>query len=545
MMKFAPRHLRRYKDVALLFSRYGSGALIDQTGFTDDGNNDEQTGSGHDLAADLENMGPTFVKIGQLLSTRGDLLPPAHLKALARLQDHVEPVPYEEIERVIQSELGVRVSKAFESFDTSPLAAASLGQVHLATLHGGRKVAVKVQRPGIRQDIVDDLDSLQQIAEFLDDHTDFGRTYEIGRLVDQFRSSLLRELDYQREASQLAELRNNLRDFSRLKVPKVVDDYTTHRVLTMDYLPGTKITSLSGAVLTDLDGDVLAEEFFRAYLRQILIDGFFHADPHPGNLLLTHDRDIAILDLGMVGRIQQRMRDQLVHLLAGIAEGDGVQTAEAAMNIGTPRSGEINRTQFINAVEEIVGAARARQLAKIDMGTVVLQVTSACAEAGLRIPAELSLLGKTLMNLDRVGAVLSPGFEPADSIRRHLGEISHGRIKDSLTSANLLGMLTETKDFIGQLPSRLNRILEMVADNKLKVQVDSIDEKALLQGLQKIANRITLGLILAAFIVGSSLLSRIETEVTVFGYPALAIGFFLIASIGSLILLIQILWKDR
>ncbi|WP_193215062.1 ABC1 kinase family protein [Luteolibacter marinus] len=544
-MKFAPRHLRRYKDVALLFSRYGSGALIDQTGFTDDGNNDEQTGSGHDLAADLENMGPTFVKIGQLLSTRGDLLPPAHLKALARLQDHVEPVPYEEIERVIQSELGVRVSKAFESFDTSPLAAASLGQVHLATLHGGRKVAVKVQRPGIRQDIVDDLDSLQQIAEFLDDHTDFGRTYEIGRLVDQFRSSLLRELDYQREASQLAELRNNLRDFSRLKVPKVVDDYTTHRVLTMDYLPGTKITSLSGAVLTDLDGDVLAEEFFRAYLRQILIDGFFHADPHPGNLLLTHDRDIAILDLGMVGRIQQRMRDQLVHLLAGIAEGDGVQTAEAAMNIGTPRSGEINRTQFINAVEEIVGAARARQLAKIDMGTVVLQVTSACAEAGLRIPAELSLLGKTLMNLDRVGAVLSPGFEPADSIRRHLGEISHGRIKDSLTSANLLGMLTETKDFIGQLPSRLNRILEMVADNKLKVQVDSIDEKALLQGLQKIANRITLGLILAAFIVGSSLLSRIETEVTVFGYPALAIGFFLIASIGSLILLIQILWKDR
>ena len=543
----APRHLRRYKDVAFLFAKYGSANLIDQTGFASDQPSDDpkHATEPQELAADLERLGPTFVKVGQLLSTRGDLLSPAYLTALSRLQDDVEAIPYEEIEKVVQSELGVKISKAFESFETTPLAAASLGQVHLATLHCGRRVAVKVQRPGIRKEIVDDLDSLQQIAEFLDEHTDFGRTYEIGRLVDQFRASILRELDYLREASQLAELRTNLQEFHRLKVPKVVEDYTTHRLLTMDYLAGTKITSLSGTVLTDLDGDALAQELFRAYLKQILIDGFFHADPHPGNLLLTPDRDLAILDLGMVGRIQQRMRDKLVHLLAGIADGDGVQTAEAAMNIGTPRGGEIDRAQFINAVEDIVGAAKTRQLAKIDMGTVVLQVTRACADAGIRIPAELSLLGKTLMNLDRVGAALSPGFEPTEAIRRHLGEIGRGRMKETLTSANLLGMLTETKDFIGQLPTRLNRILEMVADNKLKVRVDSIDERALIEGLQKVANRITLGLILAAFIVGSSMLARIETTFMVLGYPALAIAFFIIASIGSLVLLVQILWKDR
>jgi predicted unusual protein kinase regulating ubiquinone biosynthesis (AarF/ABC1/UbiB family) len=298
-------------------------------------------------------------------------------------------------------------------------------------------------------------------------------------------------------------------------------------------------------VLTDLDGDVLAEELFRAYLKQIMVDGFFHADPHPGNLLLTHDRCIAILDLGMVGRIQDRLRDQLVHLLAGIGEGNGVQAAEAAMNIGAPREGEIDRVGFISKVEELVGAAKVQQLSELKMGSVVLQVTKIAADAGLRIPGELTLLGKALLNLDRVGIALSPNFNPNDSIRRHLGELSRARIKETLTSANIMGVLTEVKQFLGQFPSRMNRILDLVADNKMKVQVDSIDEKALIQGLQKVANRITLGLILAAFIVGSSMLARIETSFRIWGYPGLAMVFFLIAAAGAVTLFIQIAFKDR
>lgn len=546
-MKLAPKHLRRYKDVALLFLKYGNSGINAQAGFDGDAeppHGDKPTDA-NQLADDLEKLGPTFVKIGQLLSTRADLLPPAYLDALSRLQDKVEPIPYEEIEKVIQEELGVRLSKAFDDFSKAPLAAASLGQVHVATLRGGRQVAVKVQRPGIRQEIIDDIDSLQQIAEFIDSTTDFGKTYETTRIVEQFRGSILRELDYQKEAANLAELRTNLEGFRRLRVPGTIDDYTTSRVLTMDYLPGTKITSLSGLVLTDLDGDSLAEELFRAYLKQILVDGFFHADPHPGNLLLTHDRCLAILDLGMVGRIQERLRDQLVHLLAGIAEGNGVQAAEAAMNIGSPRQGEIDRVGFISAVEEIVGAAKVQQISELKMGSVVLQVTKVAADAGLRIPAELTLLGKALLNLDRVGMALSPGFRPNDSIRRHLGELSRTRIKETLTSANLMGMLTESKQFLGQLPSRMNRILDLVADNKMKVQVDSLDEKALITGLQKVANRITLGLILAALIVGSSMLARIDTTFRIWGYPGLAMIFFLIAATGALVLFIQITFKDR
>ena len=544
-MKLAPTHLKRYKDVALLFYRYANSDVLKQGGFTDPVVEDANNTEANDLAKDLERLGPTFVKIGQLLSTRADLLPPSYLEALSRLQDHVEPVPYEDIEKVVQEQLGVRISKAFETFERKPLGAASLGQVHLATLRGGKIVAVKVQRPGVRQQIADDLDSFAEIAEFLDNHTEFGKRYELSRILGSFRSSLMRELDYQKEAIHLGELRRNLKEFTRLHIPAVVDDYTTSQVLTMDYLAGTKITSLSGAVLVDLDGAALAEELFRAYLKQILVDGFFHADPHPGNLLLTPEREIAILDLGMIGRLNQRIRDQLVHLLAGIAEGDGVQTAEAAMKIGEARDMPIDRRLFINAIEDIVGSAKNSSIADLQVGAVVMLVMQACASAGLRIPPEINLLGKTLMNLDRVGAALAPNFDPNESIRRNLNQITTARVKESLTSANVMGILTEAKDFLGQLPSRMNRIVEMCADNKIRVKVDTIDEHKFIQGLQKVANRITTGLILAAFIIGSSMLARVETSFRIFGYPGLAMLLFSIAIVGSVLLMIQIYAKDE
>lgn len=544
-MNISPSHLKRYKDVALLFYKHGRSDVFKDTGFDTPADGPDQQSAADELTNDLEKLGPTFVKIGQLLSTRADLLPQPYLDALCRLQDKVEPISYEEIESAVQEQLGVRISKAFESFEKKPLGAASLGQVHLAKLRGGRSVAVKVQRPGIRQKIVEDLASLADIAAFVDEHTEFGKRYETARIVEHFRSTLMRELDYQKEALHLAELRKNLKEFHRLRIPEVIDDYSTSQVLTMEYLAGTKITALAGSVLVDLDGDVLAEELFRAYLQQLLVDGFFHADPHPGNLLLTPEHNIAILDLGMVGRLNQRMRDQLVHLLAGIADGDGVQTAEAAMKIGDPRGEMIDRKLFINSIEEIVGTVKTRSMENLQIGAVVLLVMQACADAGIRIPPEISLLGKTLMNLDSVGIALSSHFNPNESIRRHISEFATKRMKESLTSANLLGVLTETKDFVGQLPSRMNRILEMVADNKLSVKVDSIDEHKLIQGLQKVANRITTGLILAAFIVGSSMLARVETSFHIFGYPGLAMIFFLFAFIGSLFLMIQIYWKDE
>ena len=250
-----PNKLLRYKDVALLFLRHGNKDLIQQTGFgASSEENVEAAKDASELADDLEKLGPTFVKIGQMLSTRADLLPPIYLDALSRLQDDVEPISYEVASEAFENELGVRVSKAFRSFDEAPLASASLGQVHRAELHDGREVVVKIQRPGIRKEIVKDLDALEGIAEFMDEHTDFGKKYDTALLVAQFRRSLLQELDYQREASQLLELKENLAEFLLLKIPGVVADFTSARVLTMDYLPGNKVTSLSGTVINDVDG---------------------------------------------------------------------------------------------------------------------------------------------------------------------------------------------------------------------------------------------------------------------------------------------------
>ncbi|WP_411826164.1 ABC1 kinase family protein [Luteolibacter sp. AS25] len=546
-MKVAPTHLKRYKDVALLFWKHGNSEIANEGDFatTSEFTEAEGKADAEDLAKDLEKLGPTFVKIGQLLSTRSDLISPLYMDALSRLQDDVEPVPYDQIEQIVQDQLGVRISKAFNEFEERPLGAASLGQVHRATLRNGRKVAVKVQRPNIRKEIVTDLESLQEIADFMEERTEFGKRYEVGRVLSEFRTSLMNELDYNKEANQLKELGKNLKSFERLVIPRVVDDYSTGLVLTMDYLPGTKVTSLSGAILADLDGESLADELFRAYLQQILVDGYFHADPHPGNLLLTPDHKIAILDLGMVGRINERLRDQLVHLLAGISHGDGLQTAEAAIRIGESRGESIDRNKFINRIDDLVGQSNSSDLEGLQIGGVVLLVMQACAEVGIRIPAEINLLGKTLMNLDRVGIALSPKFNPSAAIRKNLETLSTARLKDTFSMASIMGILTEMKDMMSTLPRKTNEILDLAANNKLKVKVDMIDEKTLMKGFQKIANRITMGLILAALIIGSSMLARVPTSFEIWGYPGLAIIFFFVAALGAIWLLIDILFKDE
>ena len=213
------------------------------------------------------------------------------------------------------SELGARISKAFAEFDPAPIAAASLGQVHRATLRDGRSVAVKVQRPGIREQIIEDLESFTEIAKLLDAHSEAGRLYQFEKMVDEFRHTILKELDYRQEAQNLHRLRENLSSFDRIVIPAPIEDYTTPCVLTMDFVFGQKVTDLSPVAKIDIDGAALAEELHRAYLKQILIDGFFHADPHPGNVFLTEDGRLALIDLGMVANISARLQEDLLKLL--------------------------------------------------------------------------------------------------------------------------------------------------------------------------------------------------------------------------------------
>ena len=286
-----------------------------------------------ELAAELEKFGPTFIKLGQLLSTRADLLPAPYLEALSRLQDHIEPFPYEEVDRMVSGELGVRISKAFSEFDPEPLAAASLAQVHRAYMRDGRAVVVKLQRPNIRDQIVADLEALEEVAQFLDLHTEVGKRYEFQNMLLGLRRSLLRELDFKLEANNLISFAENLKEFERIVIPDPIEHYTTSRILTLEYIPGKKITELSPLRLMDIDGPGLARELFRPSLKQILLDGFVHADPHPGNVFLTEDNDIALLDLGMVTRLLPGFQDNLLRLLVAIADGRGEELAEISIHM--------------------------------------------------------------------------------------------------------------------------------------------------------------------------------------------------------------------
>src|SRR4030095_16310787 len=292
VVSLKPERLKRYKDVAMLLIKYGRSDLISAAGLEGSVLPDElaaesEIAPAEDLAKDLERLGPTFIKVGQLLSTRADLLPGPYLDTLSRLQDQIEPFPFEEVERIVSGELGVRISKAFGDFDPTPLAAASLSQVPLAYMRDVRAVVVKVQRPDIRDLIVHDLEALNEIAHFLDQHTELGRRYEFDNMLVNLRKSLLRELDFTIEASNLHHIGQNLAEFEEIVVPEPVDDFTTSRVLTMEYIAGKKITALNPLRLMEIDRGLLAGELFSAYLKQFLVDGLFHADPHPGNVFVT------------------------------------------------------------------------------------------------------------------------------------------------------------------------------------------------------------------------------------------------------------------
>lgn len=542
-----PERLKRYAEIVALLVKYGRSDLVDQSALLLAGSQSTKTAEApqaEELADDLEKLGPTFIKLGQLLSTRGDLLPEPYLEALSRLQDQIEPFPYEEVEQIVSSELGGRISKLFMEFDTQPLAAASLAQVHRATMRDSRQVVVKVQRPGVREIIVEDLEALAQVADFIDAHTEVGRRYEFGNMLGDLRRSLRRELDFQREADNLRRLRKSLREYEKIVIPEPVEDYTTSRVLTMEFIAGKKITDVSPLRLMELDSRGLGEEIFRAYLKQILVDGFFHADPHPGNVLLTDDDQIGLLDLGMVGHISVSFREKLLRLLLANSEGRGEEAAEVAMLMGEPKA-NFDKHEYKQRVANLVTQNADRTLGRLDSGKMVLKIAQISADCWIRMPQEFTMISKTMMNLDRVVYALDPTLDPNAIIRDEATNILTRQMLQSLEPGSVLTRAIEVKEFVDKLPNRVNKILDAVGNNELVIGVNAIDEKIVLEGLQKIANRITMGLVLAALIVGAALMMRVETSFKIFGYPGLPAIFFLMAAVAAVTLVASIIFTDK
>ncbi len=548
VFRFVSEHMKLYRDLAALFVKYGRSDLVRQAGFEDalegdPGAEPEQVATADELPQDLQRMGPTFVKLGQLMSTRPDLIPAPYIKALARLQDECEHFPAEEARRVVEAELGVKVSKAFSEFEDVPLAAASLGQVHFARMRDGRPVAVKVERPAIRSQILEQLDILLEIASFLDNYTDLGRRYNLRDMLTEFRMSLLHELNYREEARHLTTIHDNLAEFTRIVVPTPILDYTTSKVLTMHFIAGQKITSVSPLALTELDASPVVEELFEAYLKQIFVDGIFHADPHPGNLLLMEDGKIALIDLGMVGRISGTLQERLLQLLLAMSEGRAMEVAKISTEM-SELAKDFDYQFYARQVEDQIVGQQNLQVGEMDMGEMMTELSRISGEAGIKLPTELTMLGKALLNLDHVGHILDPHFEPASCVRRNAWRIVRQRMYKGFSFYSVLSKYLEAKQFVIDVPERIIKILDRVANNE--VSVDVIDEDRLINGLKNIANRITVGLILAALIMGAATLMRVKTNFQILGYPGFAMILFLLAALGGTIFVLSIVFnKDK
>jgi predicted unusual protein kinase regulating ubiquinone biosynthesis (AarF/ABC1/UbiB family) len=541
-----PEYLKRYKDIALLLFRYGRADLVKRAGLTEllpeePEEKDEARPLAERFAADVEKLGPTFIKLGQLLSTRPDILPSVYVDALKRLQDDCEPVPFAEVEAILRAELGVRL-KAFTAIEAKPLAAASIAQVHHATLRDGREVAIKVQRPGVREQVLADLEALGDVATFLQRHTEAGQRFSVDMLFGEFRKSLLRELDFRQEAMHLVSISRTVKEIPEVIVPQPLSAYSTSRVLAMQFIPGTKITALSPLARLEVDGERLADALVRAYLKQMLRDGLFHADPHPGNVFLVDGR-IALIDLGMVARIPRALQEQLLQLLLAVADNRPDAATKILLDLGHARDGA-NPERFARAVTDLVGQHQEVILREPQVGRAMLMLLKVAGENGYQLPPEVAMIGKTLLNLDEIGLTLAPHFDPNAAIRRHAAEITQEQMTRELSLGSLFSSAVDLKNFVTELPGRVNRILDNLAENEFRVRVDALDEARLMEGMQKVANRIALGLVLAALIVGAALLMDVPTSFQLFGYPGLAILLFLAAAAGGFALVITILVSD-
>jgi len=588
-MILAPRYLPRLASTIGLFTRYGLSDFAKQQGLDGLGHEPE---SGEDHAGSprraeafrkrLVELGPAYIKLGQVLSTRPDLLPESYIGELEKLQDDVEQIPVDQVEDIIEQELGGRLSKLFAVFEDKPLGTASLGQVHAAELRDGRPVVVKVQRPNIRNALADDVAFFRELASFLSEHTPAGSRIDLIGIVQQLERALSDELDYRIEARSAATFRRTLAEFPRILVPRVIEAYTTERVLTTERVRGSKIGSISPLTRLEHDFHPVAEELTRAYLKQITIDGHFHADPHPGNMFVVFpestnpptpseivdsdrrvvqrpavtplsrieneaqrqaapqpsdvDVKLALIDFGMTARLSDSFRDHVVRLLLDLADNRGEHAAEMMIEVGTELPG-FDREGYVREIASLMARNYNLTLADLDTGKVLYELINTSYQRGLRLPAELTLLAKALFNLDNVTRSIDPTFSPIPTIREFGNKIVADRAKRDLNPRRLFQLATEGNDLLVALPHRLDLITSRMASNEFQTKIDVPQITLMMEALQKVANRVFSGLVIAGLLVASAMLMAYRRVLGTAG--------FVFAGVLGVWMVLAILWSDR
>jgi len=468
-----------------------------------DGHEDREEDEEHaqGLASALEELGPCFIKLGQLLSTRPDLLPAHYIEALSRLQSTVMPVPAEKIVQIVETELGAPISELFRSFDMQPLATASMAQVHRAILPDGEEVAVKVQRPGVRQRIEVDLEVLHEVARFATKYTSLGSRYGVGQMVRELENSLTQEMDFRLEAENTKLIGRQIAGFEHLTTPTVYDAYTARRVLTLSFVHGRHLASLGRTELDSLDAAAIARDLLSAYLKQMVIDGVFHCDPHPGNIFLADDGRLALMDFGMVGRFDAGQKDNIILLLLAFSERQGERVADNYLEmIQIPK--DLNRRAFTQDVCALVSRYHDMSGGRMAIGTALLDLTKLAYTHRVPVPSEMTLLGKAMLNLDGTVRVLSPSLDPVQLIRDYMLEVMEKRGMAQLAAGRMFAWAIDLKHLVENAPRRADMLLEKLATDQITIRLESDRVDDAVKSLNRAANRLSLGMLASALIIG-------------------------------------------
>ena len=550
------RHLNRYRQILTVLFKYGFGDLVDvlkieqylEIGLQMISRKrreqvDRLTRSERVRMA-LEELGPTFVKLGQMLSTRPDLIAVEFIEELSKLQDRVPPFSYTAVSQIIESELGGPPESMFEHFDESPLAAASIGQVHRARLKDGEEVVVKVQRPGIRKIIEVDLEIMLHLASLMERHLEEFQVNRPARIVEEFARTLEKEIDYTIEASHIERFNRQFIDDATVYVPKVFRETTTERVLTMEYIEGVKASEIERIEKEGLDRKVITARGADLILKQVFDHGFFHADPHPGNIFVLPGNVICYLDFGMMGSIDRQSREDFADLVHSVVRRDESGAMQALLML-TQYDEEPDTRLLSRDLADFMGQHLYRPLKDLHMEKLLQQLMELISRHRLQTPPDLFLMLKALATVEGVGLSLDPEFHMINQAAPFVKRVKMEQLHPKRVASDILKSGVDLVRLMQEIPGELRELLRQMKRGKVKMEFEHRGLEPMQKTYDQISNRIAFSIVIAALIVGSALIVLSKTPPFLFGIPVIGIIGFVAAAVMGMWLLIAILRKGR
>jgi len=542
-------NLGRFKDIVVTLIKFGFEDLVQRLDVPGTGlvkkihKVDRELSTYERIRYALEELGPTFVKFGQIMSLRPDLLPPPLIQELSRLQDEVGHEDFTNIRKVIEESLDRPLEAVFSVFDEQPLAAASLSQVHRGVLAGdGLAVAAKVQRPEIRHKIEMDLDILAAVADRLHERSEELQTYDLPNLVRVTRRNLLRELDFTREARNMRIARSYAGDDSAVYIPLVYEDYCTEQLLVMEYVQGTKLREMDRDSLEE--PAALARQGLKAAIKQILEDGFFHADPHPGNMVITNEKRLCLMDWGMVGRLSETDRYELIDLMKSVVERDTRALLNALLRITKGETG-VDRRALERDLLDLLDYFYATPIGDLNLGQLLLDMTALIREHSLRLQPDLVIMVKALVTAEGTARLIYPELDVISEAESSVKQVAAKRFEPGAILRHLRTSLSDLLALYRLLPRRFSQIVDKLDQGELSVRFEHENLGGLRNTLESVSNRLTFGIIIAALIIGSSMIITTGVKPLLWGFPALGIIGYVISGILGLWLIINIIRTRR